>query len=297
MERLNLTKELDLSRIVQGFWRLTDWKYSKQELTTFIEVCLDRGVSSFDSAEIYADTESEKQLGEALKATPGLRNRMEIITKCGIYKTKVDGQVFGYYNTGYDRILQSCEESLKRLNCGYIDLYLIHREDPCINHAETARALKELKKRGWIREAGVSNFDPFKFDALDHYMEGTLCTNQIEWNPCCFDHFNSGMMDYLGKKSLHPMIWSPLAGGKIYTSDEPQYVKARAKIEYIAKQHNSTMDSIIYAWLLYHPTKPLPISGSNKLDRLDRAINGLEIQLEHSQWYDIYVASGQQVLR
>ena len=179
----------------------------------------------------------------------------------------------------------------------YLDLYLIHREDPCMDPYEAARALKDMKKQGLIREAGVSNFDPFKFDALQHAMEKTLVTNQIEWNPVCFEHFESGMMDLLAKERIHPMIWSPLAGGRLFTSEEAVYRNAREKIEEIAQRHQTEPAVIVYAWLMYHPVGALPISGSNRLDRLDLAIRALDVKLEHFEWYEIYTASGQKKLR
>ena len=66
----------------------------------------------------------------------------------------------------------------------------------------------DLKKEGLIKEIGVSNFDPFKFDAMNKAVDGALVTNQIEWNPVCFEHFNSGMMDYLtvNKNSSNDMV-------------------------------------------------------------------------------------------
>ena len=100
---------------------------------------------------------------------------------------------------------------------------------------------------------GVSNFDPHKFNGLNKAVNGQLVTNQIEWNPVCFEHFNSGMMD------------------------DPS--------------------AIIYAWIMYHPAGAVPISGSNRLDRLDTAIKALDIRLEHYEWYEIYKASGQQAIR
>ena len=177
------------------------------------------------------------------------------------------------------------------------DLYLIHREDPCFNPWETARALKDLKKEGLVKEVGVSNFDPFKFDALNKAMEGGLVTNQIEWNPVCFEHFNSGMMDYLTARRIHPMIWSPLAGGRLFRTGDEHCEKAMEKIREIAKRHGEEPETIVYAWLMYHPAGAMPISGSNKLARLDLAVRALEVKLEHYEWYEIYAASGQQVLR
>jgi predicted oxidoreductase len=297
MELISLGGSLRCSRIVQGFWRLTDWAFSTSQLVDFIEGCLERGVTTFDTAEIYADTECERRIGLALHEKRELRARMQIVSKTGIFKRDMESGKFGYYDTTYDRIMESCKASLQRLNCEYIDLYLIHREDPCFDPWETARALKDLIKSGLIRQAGASNFDPFKFNALNTAMGGTLVTNQIEWNPVCFEHFDSGMMDVLAEKKLHPMIWSPLAGGKLFTSEDPKCSKAREKIVQIAKRHGEAPDTIVYAWLLYHPVKALPISGSNKPARLDNAIRALDVKLERWEWYELYTASGQQVLR
>ena len=157
--------------------------------------------------------------------------------------------------------------------------------------------LQDLKKEGLVCEVGVSNFDPFKFGALNKAMDGELVTNQIEWNPVCFEHFNSGMMDYLTVNKIHPMIWSPLAGGRLFKGDDPQCQKALAKIKEIADRYGVEPSVIVYAWIMYHPVGAVPLSGSNKLSRLDMAIKALDIKLKHYEWYEIYVASGQQVLR
>jgi len=297
MQYVNISDTVRFSRIVQGFWRLTDWDMPAAEAAALIDGCLERGVTTLDTAEIYGDGECEVQLGAALGQLKRRREDYQIVTKTGISKEVVDGETFGYYDTGYQRIIDSCKNSLRKLGCEYIDLYLIHREDPLIDHHQVAGALKELKKQGCIREAGVSNFDPFKFTALNNLMDGTLRTNQIEWNPCCFEHFDSGMMDLLVEKQVHPMIWSPLAGGQLFVSDEPRYAQARRKIEQIAARHGAAADTVVYAWLLAHPAGALPISGSHKLERLDAAIAALDLELTRAEWYEIYVASGQQVLR
>lgn len=297
MKKIALSNNLSLSAIVQGFWRLAGWNMSITELAEFMENCIEKGVTTFDTAEIYADTLCESLMGDAFQKDPQLRRKIELVSKTGIFKQPEKEGAFGYYNTSYDRVIRSCKESLRRLKTDYLDLYLIHREDPCIDFWETARALKDLKKEGLVREVGVSNFDPFKFHALNKAMDGELVTNQIEWNPVCFEHFNSGMLDLLTVEKIHPMIWSPLAGGRMFTSDEPIFVKAKQKIEEIAERHDVTPATIIYAWIMYHPVGAVPISGSSKLERLDEAIKALDVQLEHYEWYEIYAASGQQQIR
>lgn len=297
MKTVQLSEKLSLSPIVQGFWRLESWNWNTKELVEFMNACIDKGVTSFDTAEIYSATLCEKLMGEAFAADKTIRDRIQLVSKTGIFQEQINGSTFGYYNTTYDRVIKSCKESLQRLQTDYLDLYLIHREDPCFDPWETARALKQLKKEGLVKEVGVSNFDPFKFDALNKAMDGELVTNQIEWNPVCFEHFNSGMMDYLTVNKIHPMIWSPLAGGRLFKTDDALCSKAMEKIREIAARHNEEPETIVYAWLLYHPVGAVPLSGSNKLERLDLALKALDVKLEHHEWYEIYVASGQQVLR
>ncbi len=297
MEKIKVSKNLAMSKIIQGFWRLDGWGFSTGDLVKFMNECIDRGVTTFDTAEIYAGTLCETLMGEAFKQDKTIRDKIELVSKTGIFIENINGQDFGHYNTSYDRVIKSCKESLKRLSTDVIDLYLIHREDPCFNPFETARALNDLKKQGLVKEIGVSNFDPFKFEALNKAVDGSLVTNQIEWNPTCFEHFNSGMIDYLSMNKIHPMIWSPLAGGQLFTSDLPIYKSALAKITEIAERHNTLPETIVYAWILYHPVGAMPIVGSSKLERLDSAIAALDIKLKHHEWFEIYVASKQQILR
>ena len=271
MTKIKLTDNLSLSQIIRGFWRLDTWELSIDELIDNMKSSIDLGVTSFDTAEIYADTLCESQIGEAFAKDPALRGKIELISKTGIYKQEINGESFGYYNTTYDRIVRSCKESLQRLHTDYLDLYLIHREDPLL--------------------------DPCKFDAMNKAVDGVLVTNQIEWNPVCFEHFNSGMMDYLTVNKIHPMIWSPLAGGRLFQEDDLQCKKAMDKIKEIAERHNCEPDTIVYAWIMYHPVQAMPIVGSRKVERIESAVKAMDVKLEHYEWYEIYAASGQQQIR
>ena len=297
MKTIKLSEKLSISAVAQGYWRLDGWDFSTDQLIEHMHACIERGVTTLDTAEIYADTLCETLMGDAFRKDTGLRGQVQLVTKTGIFRAKVNGENFTYYDTTYERVMKSCKESLKRLGTDYVDLYLIHREDPCIDFAETARALKEIKKEGLALEVGVSNFDPFKFDALNLEMDGELVTNQIEWNPVCFEHFNSGMIDLLTQKKIHPMIWSPLAGGRLFSQGDALSEKAMAKITEIAQRYGVEPTTIIYAWIMYHPVGAVPIVGSKNLKRLDAAIKAEEVHLKHFEWYEIYTASGQQKLR
>lgn len=293
MEKVKIAEGLEFSRIIQGFWRVVDWNISTKELTEFIQGCLDRGVDTFDTADIYSCGACEEQVGRALKSVS--RDRYKIVSKGGILPGTNGGP--SYYDTSYQHILDTCRESIRKLNCGYLDLYLIHREDPLLNHEETARALLRLKEEGSVREIGVSNFDPHKLKTLDHFVGGQLRMNQIEWNPCCFEHFESGMMDLLQQKNIHPMIWSPLCGGKLFSDSAELYVKARTAFSAMAEKYGVSVGTMVYAWILKHPTKAMPLVGSGKLNRLDEAIAALEVDVSLEDWYQLYAASGQRVVR
>ena len=298
MEKLQLNNEVSLSRIIQGLWRLKAWKMTAEELLTFVHQCIDLGVTSFDTAEIYGNYEAEAMFGEALKLEPSLRSKIEIITKTGInMKSDKRPYAMGHYDTTYDKVVASCKKSIDLMHCEYLDVFLIHREDPLINHKEVAQALKDLKAMGLIKAYGVSNFDPFKFDALHKATGGQLVTNQIEVSPLCFEHFNNGNMDYLQSVNVAPMIWSPLAGGQIFTGSDERSVNVRRVLSELSKDYGVETDILAYAWLLKHPVKMMPICGSGKIERVRSAVQALDVKLKHEDWYKIYVASKDQELR
>ena len=298
MEKISLSENVSISPIVQGLWRLTDWNWTIAETVGFIEQCIALGVTTFDAAEIYGNYLGEERIGEVLRAAPHLRDQMEIVTKTGINMfSDQRAYTMSHYDTRKHKVVASCQESIKKMNCDYLDVFLIHREDPLIDHRELGKTLDELVDSGWVKAVGVSNFDPMKFDALQSCMRHKLVTNQIEISPTCFEHFNNGNMDYLQKMAVRPMIWSPLASGRLFTSNDEKNVKARRKIDEIAHRHGVESETIVFAWLLYHPVKAIPISGSSKLKRLQNALAGLNIALTHEEWFEIYTASGQQRLR
>ncbi len=292
MKRVKISDNLTFSGVAQGFWRTTKtWDTGTDEILKVMKNCLDLGVTTFDTAEVYGNTECEKIMGAAFKKDPSIRKKAEVVSKTGI--TLDNG--FGYYDTTYDRIINSCKASLKRLETDYLDLYLIHRPDPLADYEEIGRALMELKRDGLVREIGVSNFNPIQMQTLMKYTNNELVTNQIEWSPLCFEHFDSGMTDYLTGEKIRPMIWSPLAGGRIFTGEDEICKKAYAKISEIAEKHDTIPDTIVYAWIMYHPMRAVPICGSNKADRLKAAVDACNIMLTRREWFEIYAACGQKI--
>ena len=146
MKNTKLSQSLTVSKIALGFWRLNEWKMTKEELLKFMEEAIELGVTTFDHADIYGSYTCEKIFGEALAMKPELRKKIQLVSKVGIKlkSQNMPENEFHCYDTGYDHIIKSVEKSLQNLGIEYLDLVLIHRPDIFMDADDTAKALKEL---------------------------------------------------------------------------------------------------------------------------------------------------------
>ena len=170
----------EFSRVVLGLWRLNEWQLTPNQRLALLEQCQELGITSIDHADIYGDYQCEQLFGEALAIAPGLRQRIEIVSKCGIMlvSEKRPQHRLKYYDTGRDHIIASVERSLSSLRTDYLDCLLIHRPDPLMQADEIAEAFRLLQQSGKVRHFGVSNFTPAQFDLLASRFP--LVTNQLE---------------------------------------------------------------------------------------------------------------------
>jgi len=189
--------------------------------------------------------------------------------------------------------VNSVENSLRNLRTDYLDVLLLHRPSPFFNPEEVAKAFSDLKREGKVLHFGVSNFSARQFDMLNSYTEEKLVTNQVEISPYCLDHFENGNMDFFLKERIKPMAWSPLAGGRLL---DPQTETGKAifkVLSEIAEELNlEQIDQVIYAWLLKHPAGIMPIVGTSRIERVKSAVDALNIDLSHEQWFRIYASTG-----
>ncbi|MCA0984773.1 aldo/keto reductase family oxidoreductase [Halobacillus yeomjeoni] len=294
MERIQMAENLSYSRMIHGLWRLADWKQSKEETLSLIEHNVDKGITTFDHADIYGDYTCEALFGEALKLKPSLRDKMELVTKCGIVlpsKNRPENESH-HYNTSKQHIIQSVENSLMNLKTDYIDTLLIHRPDPFMNGEEVAEAFIQLKNEGKVRSFGVSNFKRHQWSMLESFLPFPLITNQLELSSYQLENFEDGTLDLCQEKNIAPMAWSPLAGGKIFNSNNEKSTRLRDKLHLINNEIGADgIDQILFAWLLNHPARIMPIIGSGNPDRIDTALQSLDIKLTHHQWFDIFQSS------
>jgi len=294
MQRVNLTEELSLSRIVHGMWRLADWRISAEEILSLIEYGMERGITTYDHADIYGSYTCEENFGNALSLKPSLRDKMEIVTKCGIVLQSENrpSHKSHHYDTSKSHIIKSVEQSLMNLKTDYIDLLLIHRPDPLMDPAKTAEAFNQLKESGKVRNFGVSNFKKPQWDMLQSYLEYPLVTNQLELSAYNLENFEDGTLNLCQEKGVAPMAWSPLAGGSIFEESNEKAVRLRKTLEIVKEEIGANgIDEVMYAWLLKHPAKIIPIVGSGKKERLDSAIDSLNLSMEKEQWFNIFTSS------
>ncbi|MBC5637778.1 aldo/keto reductase family oxidoreductase [Ornithinibacillus sp. BX22] len=294
MERIQLAEDLSFSRIIHGLWRLADWKYSADQFVDLIEYCMEQGITTFDHADIYGGFQCEELFGNALALKPGLRENIEIVTKCGIVIPSPNRPEHKshHYNTSKRHIIQSVENSLKNFRTDYIDTLLIHRPDPFMDPEQVASAFHELKASGKVRHFGVSNFKRHQLTMLESYLDVDLVTNQIELSAYQLENLEDGTLNLCLEKRIAPMAWSPLARGQIFTNEDDKAVRLRKTLEKIAiEMDRSSIDEILYAWILNHPANVMPIVGSSKKERIQKAVNALNIELSLDQWFEILHAS------
>jgi len=293
--KIQLTKDLKLSRIIHGHWRLADWKLSDQQLLKLTEQSIELGVTSFDHADIYGNYSCESLFGDALSLKPSLRDEIQIISKCGIKleSNKFPERKLKTYDYSYEHIVTSVENSLKNLKTNYLDVLLLHRPSPFFNPEEVAKAFSDLKRRGQVLNFGVSNFNSLQFDMLNSYTDEKLVTNQVEISPYCLEHFENGNLDFFLKERINPMAWSPLAGGRLLNPKSEKGQKIyKVLLEIADELELDEIDQVIYAWLLKHPVGIMPIVGTSKIERIKNAVDAISIEMSHEQWFRIYEATG-----
>jgi predicted oxidoreductase len=284
------SQQFDLSPIVAGLWRIADWNLDVTARVRWIEQALELGVTSFDHADIYCDYCAETLFGEALKAEPALRARMQLVTKCGIRLRSAQRRYrVNYYDTSAAYVRAQVEQSLRNLHTDGLDLVLIHRPDYLMEPTALAATFAALTAEGKVKHWGVSNHSVGQFALL--HQHHPLLTNQVELSPLQMNALDDGTLDQAQQLGLRPMIWSPLAGGRLFSGDTEQALRVRAEMTAIAARYEISLTTLAMAWVLRHPSKPHPITGTRRIEGLRDAVAALNVRLDAEDWYAIWTAS------
>lgn len=287
---------LSLSPIVAGMWRLREWRLDTPALARWIEQALGLGITSFDHADLYGDYGAQAAFGAALAASPGLRGRMQLVTKCGIKLVSParPSHAIKSYDSSRAHVLASVEHSLRELATDRIDLLLIHRPDWLAEPDELARCFEELHRAGKVLHFGVSNHAPSQFARL--HRRFALATNQIEFSPLQLGPLADGTLDQAQDLGLPPMVWSPLAGGRLMNGSDEAAQRVRGVLEDLGRSRGVSAATMAYAWIRRHPSRPLPITGSGRIEALREATAALGVELSREDWYCVWrAAAGREV--
>jgi len=291
MERLSLTSDLTFSRIAYGMWRIgDDADTSPAHVQAKIEACLAQGITTMDQADIYGDYGAEEIMGNALRAAPQLRGQIEIVTKCDIVAPcgRYSDAPVKYYDTSRAHIIGSVEQSLCLMGIEQIDLLLVHRPDPFMDHHETGGALDDVVASGKVRAVGVSNFKLHDWTLLQSAMKTPLATNQIEMSLTANAAFTNGDLAYLQERGIKPMAWSPLGGGALFDAGNTRLLAA---LKTVADGAGADISAVAAAWLLAHPAGIVPVMGTNSLARIQRISDACKVKMDRVTWFALLEAA------
>ena len=273
-----------------------------REAEALIRTALEHGANFFDHADIYGGGRSEEIFARSIGMTPRLRESMFLQSKCGIRS--------GMFDFSKEHILSSVDGILKRLRTDYLDVLLLHRPDALMEPEEVAEAFDTLHAAGKVRYFGVSNQNPMQMQLLQKYMKQPLVADQLQlsaaYTPMIDAGLNvnmqndaavnrdGGVLDFCRLNEITVQPWSPFQygffGGVFLGSD--RYPELNAKINDIAGRYGVSDTTIAMAWLLRHPAKMQPVTGTMNPDRLVECIKAAEITLTRAEWYEIYRAAG-----
>lgn len=288
------------TQIALGCMRLA--KLSVDEAEKLILFALENGINLFDHADIYGNRKCEEIFGEVIKRNPQIRKQMIIQSKCGICK--------GYYDLSKDHIIKQVEESVRLLNCGYLDILLLHRPDALVDLDELNEAFDYLYDKGLVKAFGVSNMNTMQIELYNSKLNHKIEYNQIQFSIVHSHMISEGlfvnmseieacnrsgaMMEYSMIKNIKLQAWSPLMASweDGCFIDHPKYQKLNDKLNELALKYNVSKNAIAISWILRHPAKICPVVGTTSVKHLDEMIKAKDVVLSREEWYSLYLASG-----
>ena len=284
-----MNKESD-SKIISGTMTWGKWgmNLSTHEMQDLIEYNLELGINSFDHADIYGGYTTETEFGNAFQLSSIQREKIKLITKCGIqYPSDLRPVKIKHYDYSTKHIRFSVENSLRNLKTEYIDAFLLHRPSPLMNPDEIGSIISELKTEGKIKEFGVSNFTRSQIELLS--ASTNIEYNQIECSATNTDSLTNGILDYCQLKKINVMAWSPL--GSYFKVLDVKKNRIKSILEKLCQKYSCQEDQLLLAWLIKHPARISPVIGTTKKKRLLSSVKAKFINLEITDWFSILEAS------
>ena len=281
-----------VSPAIYGFWRWCDeGNNSIKDAEKIINLCLELEINTFDLADVYGKYQSEDFFGKTMQLKSFKREDIVIFTKCGLNKTDSNKPEYRvkHYNSSKEHIIKSVDNSLKKLNTDYIDLFLLHHSDPLMDLEETASALMEIVANGKVKHIGIANFTVHQHQMLASYLPTPIVTHNIELSLLQTGAIDDGRLDFMKQKFCKPLAFSPLAGGRINNGTDDKAVKVRRKLEEIGKKYDANIEQTAVAWLI--KLGALPIIGTLNEARIRNAASAFSFELDRQDWFELYAAA------
>ncbi|WP_417257897.1 aldo/keto reductase [Celeribacter sp.] len=283
------------SGLVWGTMRSQSQFSNAHALADHLRWLLDHGITTLDTASVYGHPDPftvEEFLGEALAQVGA--DKFEIVTKCGIQrlsKHRPENKV-RHFDFSEKEIRKSTDLSLQKLGVDCLDVMLLHRPDYLMDPDETAGTLDDLVAQGKIKHVGVSNLSVSRTELVASRLKAPIVTNQIEFSPLHLNPISDGTFDHAIRTGYKPMIWSPIGGGRLLTSEDEHVVKLRGLLGTIAKTYglDGPADAAI-AFVNKHPVGGIPVVGSGNRDRILGAIKAINTDMDRQDWYSIIAAT------
>jgi predicted oxidoreductase len=278
------------SKIIAGTmtWGVWGKDCNRTQMIELINCCLENKITSFDHADIYGDYTTEKAFGNAFSESKIDRNKIQLISKCGIQMHSENRKnTIKHYDYSASYIIYSVEQSLRNLQTDYLDLLLLHRPSPLMKADEIAEAIEKLKSDGKILDFGVSNFTPQQTDLIGSKTK--INFNQIEFSITHFEAMLNGSLDHMQMHKITPMCWSPL--GTVFKKDDEQSQQLKKIATNFSLKYDVPIDVILLAWILKHPSGILPVCGTADQSRIANLMRAVAVEMELQDWFALWSAS------
>ncbi len=279
-----------LSPIISGTmnWGVWDKNLTTKEMENMIQICIENKITTFDHADIYGNYTTEADFGKAFHASKIAREKLQIITKCGIQMiAESRNNKIKHYEYSKDYIIWSVEESLKKLKTDFIDVFLLHRPSPLMQADEIAEAVEKLKSEGKIIDFGLSNFSSSQTELIRQKTEVSF--NQVQFSATHYEAMVDGSFDYMQTHGIRPLSWNPL--GTVFREDTKKTRRLKKLLADLVQKYSFGSDTLLLAWILKHPAGVIPIAGTVNIARIQSLVKAVELKMDKEDWFAIWTES------
>ena len=280
---------MNFSRLIAGTmtWGIWGKNYNTNQMLELLNCCLETNITTFDHADIYGSYTTEAGFGKAFSESQIKREKIQLISKCGIEHTEGRNNKIKHYNYSKNYLIWSVENSLKNLQTDYLDLLLLHRPSPLMQADEIAEAIGKLKKEGKIKAFGVSNFSPMQTELINQKTKVEY--NQIQFSATHLEPMLDGSLNYMQLHNIKPMSWNPL--GSIFKENNEKTIRLHTLLDQLEIKYNVTKDVLLLSWIMKHPSGVLPVIGTTNSDRIKNSTKAISTTLELEDWFAIWTES------